>query len=256
MAYEVRIAAFEGPFDLLLQLISRRKVDVHEVDLADITADFISHLGSIDEFDLETATRFLVVAATLIELKAVRLLPQPEQDDLDELLGEARDLLYARLLEYRAVRRAAAIVEGRLEEHGGRYGRVATLESRYRRLTPDAPLAVDARGLAALAATALRPRPEPTIDLHHVHAAYLSIREAAGALLRWLGEDRTAELDDLVDGRSRADRIAFFLALLELYKLDQVELDQDGVRGPIAVSRRADAAPQTLALVGSEEPGA
>lgn len=252
MTYEVRIAAFEGPFDLLLQLIARRKVDVHEVDLADITADFIAHLGDLEQLDLETATRFLVVAATLIELKALRLLPEPDEQ-VEELLGEARDLLYARLLEYRAVRGAAAIVQDRWQAHGDRYGRFATLEPRFRRLSPAAPLSLDASGLAALAATALRPRPTPTIDLQHVHEAYLSIREAAASLLRWLRDDRAAELDELVEGRSLGDRIAFFLALLELYKLDQVDLTQDGVRGPIGVRRRADAPPASLAVGGGGE---
>jgi segregation and condensation protein A len=255
MTYEVHLAAFEGPFDLLLQLIARRKVDVHEVDLADITADFIAHLGDLDQLDLETATRFLVVAATLIELKALRLLPEPDED-VEELLGEARDLLYARLLEYRAVRRAAAIVADRIQGFGDRYGRVGTLEPRFRRLTPEAPLPLDGAGLAALAAAALRPRPIPTIDLDHVHVAHLSIRDAAASLLRWLRADRTAELDDLVDGHSLADRIAFFLAVLELYKLDQVDLSQEGVRGPIAVRRRADGPPPSLAVVGGDEPPA
>jgi segregation and condensation protein A len=105
MSYQVKLQVFEGPFDLLLHLISRRQVEVTEIDLAEITADFVAHLGEgIDALDLDTATRFLVVAATLVELKAARLLPVEEREELDDLLGDARDRLYARLLEYRAFR--------------------------------------------------------------------------------------------------------------------------------------------------------
>jgi cytosine/adenosine deaminase-related metal-dependent hydrolase len=129
MTYQVKLDVFEGPFDLLLQLIARRQVEVTDIDLADITADFVAHLGErLDELDLETATRFLVVAATLIELKAARLLPAEERSELEDLIGEARDVLYARLLEYRAFRDVARILDHRLHLHEGLIAREVPLE--------------------------------------------------------------------------------------------------------------------------------
>jgi segregation and condensation protein A len=240
MAYQVKLEVFEGPFDLLLQLISRRKLDVTEVDLAEITADFLAHLEvGIGELDLETATRFLVVAATLIELKAARLLPRDEREDLDDLLGDARDLLYARLLEYRAFRDVARIMAHRLTMHDARLGRDVPPEPWLQRLVPETPLAVDAGGLAAIAASALAPTTEAPVDLSHIRRSYITIREAASSLLAQLGgEGESATFRDLVAERDRGDRVVFFLALLELFKLGHVDLDQPDHRGPLAVARR------------------
>ncbi|MEX0834645.1 MAG: ScpA family protein, partial [Nitriliruptor sp.] len=220
MSYQVSLEVFEGPFDLLLQLIARRKVDVTEVDLAEITGDFLTHLASLDDLDLETATWFLVVAATLIELKAARLLPAEERQELEDLLGEARDLLYARLLEYRAFRDVARIVAHRLSQHDANLGRDVAPEPWIARLVPETPLPIDARGLAALAAAAFAPTPERTVDLSHIRRSYVSVREAALTLLTSLPDEGVARaFPELVDGRTRGDRVVFFLALLELYKL-------------------------------------
>lgn len=239
MSYEVRLEVFEGPFDLLLQLITRRKLDVTEVGLAEITADFLAHLTGLEEMDLETATRFLVVAATLVELKAARLLPAEERDELDDLLGEARDLLYARLLEYRAFRGAARVLEHRLLRHQGYQAREVPPESWILRLVPDTPLPVDAAGLAALAAAATSPTPLDRVDLSHIRKSYITIREAALAVLDALPRAGTKEeFARLVDGRGRGDRVVFFLALLELFKLGHVALEQPDYRGPMLVARR------------------
>lgn len=240
MAYQVKLEVFEGPFDLLLQLISRRKVDVTEVDLAEITADFLAHLeAGIEELDLETATRFLVVAATLIELKAARLLPRDEREELEDLLGDARDLLYARLLEYRAFRDVSRILAHRLTMHDSQLGREVPPEPWLQRLVPATPLAVDAPGLAAIAASALAPATESPVDLSHIRRSYITIRDAAVDLLERLGRTgQRATFGELVADRDRGDRVVFFLALLELFKLGHVELDQPDHRGPLGIARR------------------
>lgn len=240
MSYQVKLEVFEGPFDLLLGLIARRKLDVTEVDLAEITADFLAHLGAqLEDLDLETATRFLVVAATLVELKAARLLPAEEQQELEDLLGEARDVLYARLLEYRAFRDVARLFAHRLVQHEAVLPREVPLEAWIQRLTPDAPLPVDAAGLAALAAAATAPGPEPEVDLSHIRRTYLTIREAALAVLDALGADEgTTTFRALVDDRDQADRVVFFLALLELFKLGHVDLDQPAATEPLRIARR------------------
>lgn len=238
MSYQVRLEVFEGPFDLLLQLIARRKLDVTEVDLAEITGDFLAHLLELDDLDLETATRFLVIAATLIELKAARLLPDEERQELEDLLGEARDLLYARLLEYRAFRDVARIVSHRLTQHEAHLSREVAPEPWLARLVPETPLPIDARGLGALAAAAFAPTPESTVDLSHIRRSYVSVREAALTLLTSLpDEGGERPFPELVAGRTRGDRVVFFLALLELFKLGHVDLAQADLRSTLHVAR-------------------
>lgn len=238
MTYQVKLDVFEGPFDLLLHLTSRRKVDVAEVDLAEITRDFLDSLAGIEDLDLETATRFLVVAATLIELKAARLLPSEQQEELEDLLGEARDLLYARLLEYRAFRHTADIFRGRYQEHGGHYPREVALDPDLRRLVPDAPLPVDKHAFARIAAVATAPRPEPRVDLSHIRRAYLSIRDAAAEVLQRLPDaDREGSFRELTAGRTKSDRVVLFLALLELYKLGHLDLVQEDHDASIHIRR-------------------
>jgi len=241
MSYQVQLEVFEGPFDLLLQLISRRQLEVTEVDLADITADFLAHLGEeIDALDLESATRFLVVAATLVELKASRLLPVDDADDFEDLLGDARDLLYARLLEYRAYRDVSRWFSHRINRFGDRLPREVAPEPWLLRLVPATPLPIDATGLAALAAAATTPQPVPEVDLTHIRRSYVTIREAATHILDLLANpgERTA-FPTLTDGRARGDRVVFFLALLELFKLGQVDLEQPDLRAAMEIERRA-----------------
>lgn len=244
-AYRVRLDVFEGPFDLLLQLIARRKLDVTEVDLADITADFLAHLrlddpeSGIAELDLDTATHFLVIAATLIELKAARLLPADDGDELDELLAEARDVLYARLLEYRAFRDVSGLFAARFEAHAGYLPREAPLEPRFQDLVPDVKLPIDPIGLAALAASALAPRPEPKVSVAHIHRAYLSVREAANRLLaRLRGAGERSTFREVVRGLTRDERVVHFLAVLELYKIGHLGLDQPEPFGELYLERR------------------
>jgi segregation and condensation protein A len=239
MSYQVKLEAFEGPFDLLLGLIARRQLDITEIDLAEITSDFLAHLGEgIEELDLETATRFLVVAATLIELKAARLLPADEREELEDLLGEARDVLYARLLEYRAFRDVARILEHRLHRHEGFYARDVPLEPWIQRLVPAIDLPIDVDGLAALAASVTAPTPDAEVDLSHIRRSYLTIREAALQVLDALPElGEAGRFRALVADRGRGDRVVFFLAVLELFKLGHVDLRQPDLRGPLEVAR-------------------
>jgi segregation and condensation protein A len=239
MTYQVKLEVFEGPFDLLLHLISRRRVEVTEVDLAEITGDFLASLQGIEELDLDAATRFLVVAATLIELKAARLLPREEAEELEDLLGDARDLLYARLLEYRAFRDAAAGLRDRLDANAGYHGREVPLDPALQRLVPDAALQVDPAGLAALAAAATAPRPEPRVDLSHIRKSYISIRDAARLVLSAVpSEGARRTFRALVGDHGRGDRVVFFLALLELYKLGHLDLVQEHFRAELEIERR------------------
>jgi len=253
VSYRVTLDVFAGPFDLLLQLIARRKVDIYEVDLAQLTGDFLAHLGSLDELDLDTATHFIVVAATLIELKAVRLLPREQRDELEDLLGEARDLLYARLLEYRAYREAARSLTALLEANEDFHGRDVALEARFRRVVPETPLTADVTALAALAAAALAPRPEPHVDLSHVELPYLTIRDAALQVLGRIPRiGSSASFRGLVGGRTRSDQVAVFLAVLELFKLGHLDLQQPETFGPMRIERARDGIPVGIALLGAD----
>ena len=237
-AYRVTVGSFEGPFDLLLQLIARRKVDIYEVSLAQITEDYLAVLRGLDRFDLEVTTEFLVVAATLVELKAARLLPGEDDPELEELALEARDLLYARLLDYRTFKEAAGFLRDRLHAHAGYVPRDVALEPRYVAITPDVALPVTAEQLAELAARALAEQPEPTVDTSHLAPVRMTVREAAGLVadeLRRAGG--RASFTELTGGcRHRVEVIVCFLAVLELYKLERVELEQASTFGDLTVT--------------------
>ncbi len=251
MTYQVRLAVFEGPFDLLLHLISRRQVEVTEVDLADITADYVRTLrDGIGEVDLEAATRFLMVAATLIELKAARLLPVEQREAVEDLLGEARDRLYARLLEYQAYRDLAQVLRDRFEANAWRLGREAAPEPWMLRVLRPVVIPLDPDGLAALAASVLAPVPVAPVDLSHIRRTTITVNDAAALVLGVIDEDRVLDLPTLTAGRSRADRIAVFLALLELFKLGAIDLRQD-LGAPVEISLRGtlEAAVEVLALL-------
>jgi segregation and condensation protein A len=243
--YHVSTSAFEGPFDLLLHLIARRKVDVYEIPIAEITDDYLAVIGTLDALDLEVTTEFLVVAATLLELKAARLLPGEDDPELDEVALEARDLLYARLLEYRTFREAAAHLRARLDLHDGYVPRDVRLEPRFAALRPEASLGVTPEGLALLAARALARADEPVLDLSHVQPVRMTVREAAGMVLDELARaGAPVTFDELTAGcRHVAEVVVHLLACLELHKLDQVDLRQDGTFGSITVTWTPDAAP-------------
>jgi segregation and condensation protein A len=226
-AFRVRLDNFEGPFDLLLSLISRRQLDVTEVALSQVTDEFIAHLANAG-FDLEQATEFLVVASTLLDLKTARLLPAADVEDEDDLaLLEARDLLFARLLQYRAYKLAAAHLGELAATAARRYARSVELEPRFAELLPDVFLGVSPGQLAALATLALTPRPVPTVSVDHVHAPKVSVREQMTILRERLRAAGAATFRSLVaDCTSTAEVVGRFLALLELYRDQVIAFDQ------------------------------
>ena len=237
-AYHVSVSAFEGPFDLLLHLIARRKVDIYEVSIAEITDDYLAVIGTLDTLDLEVTTEFLVVAATLVELKAARLLPSEEDPELDELALEARDLLYARLLDYRTFREAAAHLRDRMERYDGYVAREVRLEPQFAKLRPDATLGITPEAFALLAARAFADRPAEALDLSHIQPVRMTVRDAAGMILDELTRaDGHLTFDELTAGcRHVAEVVVHFLACLELYKLDHVDLDQQGNFGSLRIT--------------------
>ncbi|WRZ93771.1 segregation/condensation protein A [Streptomyces sp. NBC_01007] len=236
--FKVRLSNFEGPFDLLLQLISKHKLDVTEVALSKVTDEFMAHIRAMGpDWDLDQTTEFLVVAATLLDLKAARLLPTAEvEDEADLALLEARDLLFARLLQYRAYKQIADIFNARLEEEARRYPRTVGLEAQYAELLPEVVISIGAEGFAKLAVKAMQPKPKPQVYVDHIHAPLVSVQEQAQivvALLRELGE---ASFRSLVgDTDDTLTVVARFLALLELYREKVVALDQEEALGDLMV---------------------
>jgi segregation and condensation protein A len=227
-AFRVRLDNFEGPFDLLLSLITRRQLDITEVALSQVTDEFISFISGAAKWDLGQATEFLVVAATLLDLKTARLLPAADvEDDEDLALLEARDLLFARLLQYRAYKLAAAYL-GELERaQGRRYGRAAELEPRFAQLLPEVLIGLSLDQFADLAAIALTPRPVPTVSVDHVHAPKVSVREQMAILRTRLQRSGAATFRSLVaDCTSTSEVVGRFLALLELYREGVLAFDQ------------------------------
>jgi len=226
--FRVRLENFEGPFDLLLSLITRRQLDLTEVALSQVTDEFIAYLGASTRWDLGQATEFLVVASTLLDLKAARLLPAADvEDDEDLALLEARDLLFARLLQYRAYKLAAAYL-GELDRvQARRHGRCVELEPHFATLVPEVLIGVSPARLAAIAAQAALPRPIPVIMTDHVHAPRVSVREHAAILHDRLRRAGSATFRALVaDCASTLEVIARFLALLDLYRDNLVAFDQ------------------------------
>ncbi|NJQ08571.1 segregation/condensation protein A [Streptomyces lonarensis] len=246
--FTVVLDNFEGPFDLLLQLISRHTMDVTEVALSRVTDEFMAHIRAMGpDWDLDQTTEFLVVAATLLDLKAARLLPTAEvEDEADLALLEARDLLFARLLQYRAYKEIASIFADRLDAEDHRHPRTVGLEPHHAALLPDVVLSVGPEGLARIAARALAPRPEPRVYVDHIHAPLVSVREQAELVvdrLRALGRASFAELT--ADAPDTLTVVARFLALLELYRERAVALEQPEALGDLTVhwSGGADARP-------------
>ncbi|MGW3326378.1 segregation/condensation protein A [Streptomyces virginiae] len=228
--FTLRLANFEGPFDLLLQLISRHKLDVTEVALSEVTDEFMAHIRAMGpDWDLDQTTEFLVVAATLLDLKAARLLPVAEvEDEADLALLEARDLLFARLLQYRAYKQIAEIFERRAEAEGRRYPRTVGLEPHHADLLPEVVISIGPEGFARLAVKAMQPKARPQVYVDHIHAPLVSVREQAGLVVRMLKARGEATFQELTeDAEDTLTVVARFLALLELYREKAVVLDQE-----------------------------
>ena len=240
--FRVRLTNFEGPFDLLLQLIFAHRLDVTEVALHQVTDDFIAYTRQIgSQLDLEETTAFLVVAATLLDLKAARLLPAGQVDDEEDLaLLEVRDLLFARLLQYRAFKHVASIF-AELEANALRsYPRSVSIEEQFTSLLPEVMLGVDAERFAQIAAVAFTPRPVPVVSLGHLHELKVSVPEQAQRLLEILearGSGQWASFSELVaDCQAPIEVVGRFLALLELYRSRTVAFEQLEPLGVLQVS--------------------
>ncbi len=236
--FQVRLANFEGPFDLLLSLIAKHKLDITEVALATVTDEFIAHIkGAGDVWDLEQTTSFLLVASTLLDLKAARLLPQGDVEDEEDLaLLEARDLLFARLLQYRAFKQVAGVLEQRFAEEAKRFPRAVGLDERFATLLPEVLIGLGLEEFAALAARALQPKPEPELSLQHIHAPTVSVREQAEVVVERLRARGAMTFRALAgDAPDTLTKVARFLALLELFRESVVTFDQVSALGELTI---------------------
>ncbi|GAB2594453.1 segregation and condensation protein A [Microlunatus antarcticus] len=236
-SFDVHLTNFDGPFDLLLQLIGRRQLDITEVALSQVTDDFIAHLKAAgSSWDLDQTTEFVVVAATLLDLKAARLIPSGEVEDPEDLaLLEARDLLFARLLAYRAFKQVAGWLERTLAEQSLRSPRAAGLEPQFARLLPEVVLTITPEAFAALAARAMAPRVAEVLSLAHLHAPAVSVTEQAGVLVDRLRRTRVATFRALTGDADRLTTVARFLALLELFREGAVAFEQVTALGELTV---------------------
>ena len=240
--FRVRLENFTGPFDVLLGLISKRELDITEVALAEVTDDFIGYvraLGTANQaWALDEASEFLVIAATLLDLKAARLLPAGDVEDAEDVaLLEARDLLFARLLQYRAFKQIAAILDTRLQEEAERFPRQASLEPQFAAMLPELIWRTGPQDFAALAAKALTPREaKPTVvGLAHLHAPKVSVREQTDIIARRLMTAGKLTFAALVDDAGSSVAVARFLALLELFRDSAVSFDQPDPLGELLI---------------------
>lgn len=260
--FAVRLDNFEGPFDLLLSLISKHKLDVTEIALSKVTDEFIAHVKALPQTgmasdDLEETTSFLLVAATLLDLKAARLLPQGDVEDEEDLaLLEARDLLFARLLQYRAYKQVAAIFDTRLQAESRRFPRAVGLEERFAGLLPEVLIGIGLDQFAALAAKAMEPRPELELTLHHIHAPTVSVREQAAVVVDRLRRSGTMTFRALCgDSPDTLTTVARFLSLLELFREGAVAFDQVTPLGELTVRWTGDEAVDVEDLITDEFDG-
>jgi segregation and condensation protein A len=236
--FRVHLENFDGPFDLLLQLISRHKLDITEVALSQVTDEFIAHIKAAGTaWDLDQTSQFVVVAATLLDLKAARLIPSGEVEDPEDLaLLEARDLLFARLLQYRAFQRVARYFAATLEAEGRRFPREVGLEPRFARLLPEVTISISPARLAGLAAKAMAPKQASVLSLAHMHAPAVSVREQAVMIVDRLRQQRATTFRALSsDSPTMLTTVARFLALLELFRDGAVAFEQLTPLGELTV---------------------
>ena len=254
-AFEVHLDVFEGPFDLLLALISKHKLDITEVALSQVTDEFIGYISErSDGWDLDQVSYFLVVAATLLDLKAARLLPSGEVEDEEDLaLLEARDLLFARLLQYRAYKEVAATFAARMTASARRFPRRVPLEPRFAELLPEVLIGLGPAEFARLAALTLAPKVPPTVSTEHIHSPVISIRDQTRIIAARLAELGRASFRQLTARAAGSyEVVASFLALLELYREDAVSFEQVAPLGELYVTWTGSVDP---ASVGSNSVG-
>ena len=240
--FSVHLSNFDGPFDLLLQLISRHKMDVTEVSLSMVTDEFISFIRALEAsgegWELDQATEFLVVAATLLDLKAARLLPSGDVEDEEDLaLLEARDLLFARLLQYRAFKEIAATFNERIATADKSFARVVALDPSLAALLPEVLIGVGAARFAAIAERVLTPKVAPTVAIQHLHMALVSVAEESKMVVEALRHSKTLSFRSLIsDADSTLVVVARFLALLDLYRQGVLRFDQVMALGELQIS--------------------
>lgn len=236
--FRVAVGEFEGPFDLLLNLISKHELDITEISLSVVTDEFIQYLNTLDlEKELDAATEFLVIAATLLDLKVAGLLPQGEVVDAeDAALFEARDLLFARLLQYRAFKDVAQWFSEQLDTESTRHVRTVRLEDRFRKQVPELIWNTSKEDFVALAMLAMAPREIPVVGLDHLHAPLVSIREQAATVVNKLRSGKPMTFRELVaDAVVAGVIVARFLAVLELYRHAAISFAQDEPLGDLTI---------------------
>ena len=260
--FSLHLENFDGPFDLLLQLISRHKMDITDVALGAVTDEFIAYIKQLESsengWDLDKTTEFLVVAATLLDLKAAKLLPSGEVDDEADLaLLEARDLLFARLLQYRAFKEIAAIFSARIEREEKSFPRTVALEPHFAQLLPEVLIGVGAQRFAAIANRVLTPKTTPVFSIDHLHRPLVSVAEQASKVVEQLRRAGRVTFRALIaDADSTLVIVARFLSLLELYREGVVRFEQvislgelqitwvGSAEGEVKVSDEFDTPPQ------------
>lgn len=241
--FALTLSNFEGPFDLLLSLISKHQMDITEVSLSRVTDEFITYVKQLDEHEeMEQASEFLVIAATLLDLKIVSLLPKGELVDAEDVaLLEARDLLFARLLQYKAFKEVSSWFSSRIEVESRRFSREVPIENRFRESTPELVWHITLEEFGELAGFVFTPREIPGIGLTHLHAPAVSIREQATEVILRLRKAGSLSFFDLIrEEKDRAIIVARFLAVLELYRLSAVSMLQEGPLEDLILSWQAD----------------
>ena len=255
MSFQVQTDAFEGPFDLLLHLILKEDVDLYEVRLCEIVDAYLAELEGLDSCDLEVATEFLLIAATLVELKCRRLLPIDDDVDLDEELGlwEERDLLLARLLECKTFKDAAQVLQGLMIEADRSVPRRVGLEDQFLDLSPDPLAGMTADKLRSAFLRVVTARPKPEVSLAHVTPIRANVTDAIGELIDVLPGSGPTSFRALTKGLfERVEIVVRFLAVLELFKQGYVELDQLECFGDLTIEWVGTSADRELALSGAD----
>ncbi|MDX2380065.1 MAG: ScpA family protein [Acidimicrobiia bacterium] len=244
MSLEVSTPVYEGPFDLLLQLILKEQVDIYEINLATIVDSYLAELDRLTDLDLDMATGFLLIAATLVDLKARRLLPDPADIDLDDELAlwEERDLLLARLLEAKTFRDVSGVFAQLADDASRSFPRLVGPDERFADAVPDLLEGTTVTRLRNAAVRALTPRPVPVVDLFHVDPITITVADAVAELVDELPRIGAISFRRLTaDLADRIEVIVRFLAVLELFKQGAVDLDQPERFGDIQVEWIADA---------------
>ncbi|HTN55231.1 MAG TPA: ScpA family protein [Microbacterium sp.] len=254
--FRVSLSNFDGPFDLLLNLISKHELDITEVSLSKVTNEFITYLRELDgDQELDQASEFLVVAATLLDMKVAGLLPQGELVDAESVaLLEARDLLFARLLQYRAFKEVSAWFARCLQREDRRHVRAVPLDEKHRSRTPELVWSLSLDDFAALALLAFAPKELPTVGLDHLHAPLVSIREQAAVVVTLLRSTESLTFRELVSGVAEPGVIvARFISVLELYRHAALSFEQLEPLGELTLRWSAETwSDEQLATLGAD----